>query len=86
MKTLLLTVSSFTSTSLSHFFSLVSAFLHFKSFRNNQRHCEIIDSYFNIFFVEIQPKKENLEIVFWAPKFGHPNQYTGLPKDLPIRQ
>ena len=35
MKTLLLAVSSFASTSLSHCFSLLSAFLYFKSFRNN---------------------------------------------------
>ena len=31
-------------------------------------HCEIIDCYFNIFFVEIQLKKKNLKSVFWVPK------------------
>ena len=27
-------------------------------------HCEIVDRYFNVFFVEIQLNKENLKIVF----------------------
>ena len=31
-------------------------------------HCEIINRYFNVFFVEIQLKKENLKNVFRAPK------------------
>ena len=31
-------------------------------------HCEITDRYFNLFFVEILLRKENLQIVFWAPK------------------
>ena len=35
-------------------------------FRNNQMHCEIVDRYFNVFFVEIQLNKENLKIVFKA--------------------
>ena len=30
-------------------------------------HCEIIDRYFNLFFVEILLRKENLQIVFWVP-------------------
>ena len=29
---------------------------------------EIIDHYFNIFFEEIQLKRENLKNDFWAPK------------------
>ena len=82
MKTLSLTVSSFTSTSLSHCFSLLSAFLYSKPFRNNKTHCEIIDPYFNVFFVEIQLKKGNLKSVLWALEFGHPNRYTGLPNGL----
>ena len=41
--------------------------------------CEIIDCYLNVFYVEIQLKKENLGSVFWVPEFGHPNWYTGLP-------
>lgn len=45
-------------------------------------HCEVIDHYFKVFFVELQLEKQNLESVFWAPKFGHPNGYTGLPNDL----
>ena len=44
--------------------------------------CEIIDHYFNIFLVEIQPEKENLKGVFWAPKLSCPNQYNGLPNIL----
>ena len=44
-------------------------------------HCEIIDRYFNVFFVEIQLKQENLKC-FWAPEFGPPNRYTGLPNGL----
>ena len=82
MKTLLLTVSSFTSTSLSHCFSLLSAFLYSKPFRNNKMHCEIIDRYFNIFFVEIQLENGNLKSVLWVLEFGHPNQYTSLPNGL----
>ena len=31
-------------------------------------HCEIINRYFDVFFVEIQLKKENLKNVFRAPK------------------
>ena len=58
MKTLSLTVSSFALISLSHCFSLLSAFLYSKPFRSNLMHCEIIDRYFNIFFVKIQLKKE----------------------------
>ena len=82
MKTLSLTVSSFASTSLSHCFSLLSAFLYSKPFRNNTMHCEIIDRHFNVFFVEIQLKKGNLKSVLWALEFGLPNRYTGLPNSL----
>ena len=53
---------------LSHCFSLLSAFLSSKPFRNNYMHCEIIDHNFNIFFVKIQLKKENLSGRVWAPK------------------
>ena len=42
----------------------------------------MIDRHFNIFFVEIQPKKENLISVYLAPEFGCPNRYTGLPNRL----
>ena len=84
MKTLSLTVSSFASTTLSHCFSLLSAFLYSKPFQNNQKHCEIIDRYLKAFFVEIQLKKENLKIVFQEPEFERPNQYTGLPNGLDI--
>ena len=48
--------------------------LHYsKPFQNNQMHCEVTDRYFNVFFVEIQLKKEKLESAFWAPEFGYPN-------------
>ena len=40
-------------------------------------HCEIIDHYFNVFFVKILLKKDN-----WKSFFGHPNWYTGLPNGL----
>ena len=40
---------------------LLSAFLYSKPFWNNWMHCEIIDRYFNVFFVKIQLKKENLD-------------------------
>ena len=36
-------------------------------------HCEVTDRYFNVFFVEIQLKKEKLESALWAPEFGYPN-------------
>ena len=45
-------------------------------------HCEIIDRYFNVFFVEIQLNKENLERDFWKPKYVYPKLYTGLPNGL----
>ena len=35
-------------------------------------HCEIIDCYFNVFLIEIQPKKENFKCFLsarvWTPK------------------
>ena len=34
--------------------------------------------YFNIFFIEIQLKKE--KCAYQAPEFGHPNKYNSLPK------
>ena len=45
-------------------------------------HFEIIDLYFNVIFVEIKLKNENLKRVFWEPEFGRPNRYTSLPNDL----
>ena len=45
-------------------------------------HCRIFDRHFNVFFAEIQLKKENLERVFSAPEFGRPNRYAGLPNGL----
>ena len=52
-------------------------------------HCEIIDRYFNIFFVKIQLKEDNLKSVFWVPEFGaqtvyqspkRPEYVTDIPK------
>ena len=45
-------------------------------------HCEIIDRYFSVFFVEIQLQKENLKSAFWTPEFGPPYRYAGLPNGL----
>ena len=45
-------------------------------------HCEISDRQLNIFFVEIQLKKENLTSAFWAPEFRHPNRYIGFLDSL----
>ena len=45
-------------------------------------HGQIIDCYFNVFFVEIQLTKQNLKSDIWASEFGHPNRYTGLPNSL----
>ena len=45
-------------------------------------HCKFIDHYFNLLFVEIQLKKENLKNAFWAPEFGRPNWYIGFPNGL----
>ena len=45
-------------------------------------HCEIIDHYFNIFFVEMQLKKDTFKTAFWAQEFGSPNQYTALSDSL----
>ena len=58
---------------LSHCFSLLSAFLSSKPFRNNQMYCELIDCYFYVFFVQIQLKKQNLKSIIWN---------TNLPKGL----
>ena len=81
MKILSYPISSFASAS---FLLIVFLFCrhfclsHFKIIR-----CiEIIDRYFNIFFVEIQLKKQNLKSIFLAPEFGHPNWYTSLLKGL----
>ena len=71
MKALSLKVYSFALTSLPNGFSHLSAFLYFKSFWNNQMHCEIIDCYFSIFFVELKLKRENLKNVF-----GHQSMST----------
>ena len=79
MKTLLLTVSSFASTPYCLIVFLLSAFLSSKPFQNNQMPCEIIDHYFNIFFVEIQLKKEYLKK---TPELGCPNCYTGPSNGL----
>ena len=74
---------------LSHCFSVLSAFLSSSSFQNNQRHCEIIDCYFNV-FVEIQLKIENLKCFLgarvWVPKPVHqspkrPEYVTVYPTD-----
>ena len=67
---------------LSHCFSLLSAFLFPKPFRNNKMHCEIIDNSFNVFFVEIQLKSEKLEKCFLASELRRPNRCTGLPTNL----
>ena len=66
---------------LSYCFFLLSAFLSSKSFRYNQIHCEIIDRYFNVFFVEIQLKKDNLKC-FLGARVVCPNRYTRLPNSL----
>ena len=51
---------------LSHCFSLLSALLSSKPFRNNYMHCEIFDRYFNNFLVEIQLKKKTWKLFFGA--------------------
>ena len=43
---------------LSCCFSLLSAFLSSMLFPDNSVYCEIIDCYFNVFFVEMQLKKK----------------------------
>ena len=53
-------------------YSHLPAFLSSKPFQNNQKHCEITDHYFNIFFIETIEKRK-LENCFlgtrvWAPK------------------
>ena len=45
-------------------------------------HCQIIDRYFNLFFVEIQLAKQNLKSDTWGQEFGCPNRYTGLPNGI----
>ena len=42
--------------------------------------CDITDQYINVFFDEIQLKKENFKCVFWALEFGCPKWYTNLQK------
>ena len=45
-------------------------------------YCEVTDRHFNVFFVEIELKKENLKSVFWAPESWRQNRYTGLQNGL----
>ena len=56
-------------------------------------HCEIIDCYFSVFFVEIQLKKENVKSIFlgtkvwtpyWSPK--RPGYVTGYMGCLKLTQ
>ena len=67
---------------LCHCLSLLSATLSSNTFQNNQMHCEIIDCYFNVFFVEIHLKKENLKSAFWVSGVGHPNWCTSPPNGI----
>ena len=60
---------------LSHCFSHLSAFL--SSFRNNWMHSEIIDHYFNVFFIDRKPynhmhaaEKRKLEKRFLGAQTG----------------
>ena len=66
---------------LFHFF-LFS--LHFCLLRNFKTVRCIVKSLIAIqhIFVEAVLKKENTKSVFWAPEFGYPNRYTGLPNSL----
>ena len=43
-------------------------------------HCEIIDRNFNIFFVEIQLKKENLKSAFFGTRVWEPKLVYQSPK------
>ena len=75
------TVSSFTSTSFCLVaFSLLSAFLSSKPFEINYMHCEIIDRYLNVFFVEIQLETENL--VFFGRCTCYRSPLNGLKSSL----
>ena len=58
--------------------------LHFCLLRNFKIIRCIVKSliYIQHIFVIEQLKKENLKSVFWAPEFGRPNRYTGLPNGL----
>ena len=64
---------------LSHCFSLLSVFLSSKPFRNNLMYCEIIDCYFNIFFVEIQLRIKTWKVFFESQSVG---TQTGLNTSL----
>ena len=63
-------------------FCLLSAFSFSKLFWNNEVHCEIIDLYFNIFFIEIQLKKEDLKHVFGGSRVWMPKLVYQSPKQL----
>ena len=76
MKTLSFTVSSFASTSLSHCFSLLYAFLYSKPFQNSLMHCEIIDRYFNVFLLKYNWKKKTWKVFFGRKSLG---AQTGIP-------
>ena len=83
LKTLLLTVSPFASTSLSHCFSLLSPFLYSNPFRNIEMHCEITDRQpLQQIYCWNTTEKRKLEKCFWAPEVGWPNRYTGLSNGL----
>ena len=82
MKALLLTVSSFALTSLSHCFFLLSAFLCSKPFWNNKVHCKIIDSHFNVFTLQCcnTTEKRNLENCFFGARVWVPEPVNQSPK------
>ena len=70
MKILWKTVSFFSFYLFLSCFSLLSAFLFSKLFRNNLMHWKIIDCYFNVFFVEIQLKKKTWKVDFGCQSMG----------------
>ena len=71
-----------TSTSFCFIFFLFS--LHFCFLTNFKTVRCIVKSLIAIqhIFVEALLKKENTNFFFWAPEFGYPNRYTGLPNSL----
>ena len=68
---------------LPHLFCLHFCLLsHFEIVRCIVKSSIAPSTYFPVFFVEMQLTKQNLKSDIWAPEFGRPKRYTGLPNGV----
>ena len=64
------------------FFIVFLLCLYFCLLRNFEIITCVMKSLIAIQQVEVRLKKEKLKSAFWAPEFGCPNRYTGLPNGV----